>query len=33
MFDLAMVFAAFGVDRRRLYYWKQKIFQWRWLPG
>ncbi len=31
MFDLAMVFAAVGVIGAGLYYWKQKLFQWRWM--
>jgi cytochrome d ubiquinol oxidase subunit I len=31
MFDLAMVFAAVGVIGAVLYYWKQKLFQWRWM--
>jgi cytochrome d ubiquinol oxidase subunit I len=31
MFGLAMVFAAVGVIGAGLYYWKQKLFQWRWM--
>ena len=31
MFDLAMVFAAVGVIGGALYYWKQKLFKWRWM--
>jgi cytochrome d ubiquinol oxidase subunit I len=31
MFDLAMVFAAVGVIGAALFYWKQKIFEWRWM--
>ena len=31
MIDLAMVFAAVGVIVAGLYYWKQKLFEWRWM--
>ena len=31
MFDLAIVFAAVGVIGAALYYWKQKLFKWRWM--
>jgi len=31
MIDLAMVFAAVGVIGAGLYYWKQKLFEWRWM--
>lgn len=31
MIDLAMVFGAVGVIGAGLYYWKQKLFKWRWM--
>jgi cytochrome d ubiquinol oxidase subunit I len=31
MIDLAMVFGAVGVIGAGLYYWKQKLFEWRWM--
>ena len=31
MIDLAMFFALLGVVGGGLYFWKKKIFQWRWL--